>query len=171
MVQVGAFIILSVLLLAFTRSRPHRHRTYRFLAFESLLGLVLLQTDHWFQDPLSPLQLFSWFFLTSSLLLALHGFWLLRTAGSPAGDIENTTLLVTRGAYRCIRHPLYCSLLLLGIGALLKRPALFSALLFSSLAAFVFATGKVEEHDNLKRFGEAYREYMKGTKMFIPYLV
>ena len=91
-IRLGVFTILSILLLAFTLSRPHRHRFYRFLAFESLLGLVLLNTDTWFRDPFSSIHLFSWIFLASSLVLAIHGFRLLNIDGSPEGDIVHKFL-------------------------------------------------------------------------------
>lgn len=170
MIRLGVFTILSILLLAFTLSRPHRHRFYRFFAFESLLGLVLLNTDTWFRDPFSSIHLFSWIFLASSLVLAIHGFRLLHIAGAPEGDIEDTTQLVTTGAYRYIRHPLYCSLLLGGVGAFLKDPSLLGLLLLIILLVFVYATARVEERDNLERFGSAYRLYMEKTKMYIPFL-
>jgi len=170
MVRLAIFLILSVVLLAFTLRRPYSHRFYRFFAFESLLALILLNTDSWFRDPFSSLLLVSWLFLAGSLVLALHGFRLLRRLGAPERDIEDTTQLVTSGAYRYIRHPLYCSLVLLGVGALLKEPSLFGLLLFALLSIFVYATARVEERDNVVRFGSAYQEYMEETKMFIPYL-
>jgi protein-S-isoprenylcysteine O-methyltransferase Ste14 len=170
MIQLAVFIVLSILLISFTLRRPHRHRFYRFFAFESLLALVLLNSDTWFRDPFTTIQLISWIFLAGSLLLALHGFQLLRIAGSPKEDIEETTQLVTIGAYRYIRHPLYCSLLVLGVGTFLKEPSPLGFLLFFLVVVFVYATGKVEERDNLTRFGSAYREYMQKTKMFIPFL-
>jgi len=34
----------------------------------------------------------------------------------------------------------------------------------------IVTTGKVEERENIQKFGDAYVEYMKATKMFIPYL-
>jgi protein-S-isoprenylcysteine O-methyltransferase Ste14 len=114
--------------------------------------------------------MFSWVFLASSLVLAIHGFRLLHIAGAPEGDIEDTTQLVTTGVYRYIRHPLYCSLLLGGVGAFLKDPSLLGFLLLIILLAFVYATARVEERDNLKRFGSAYRLYMEKTKMYIPFL-
>jgi len=168
---LGLFVFLSVLLLAFTLSRPHRHRFYRFFAFECLLGLVILNAESWFKRPFSLLQLVSWVFLVSSLILALHGFRLLRKLGAPDDDIEDTTRLVTVGAYRYIRHPLYASLNLLGAGAFLKRPAFIGFLLLLALLVFLFATARMEEQGNLRRFGDAYRQYMEKTKMFIPFLI
>ena len=171
MIQIGIFILLSILLLAFTLKRPHRHRIPRFFAFESLLGLVLLNAGSWFRNPLSLLQLISWVFLASSVILAVHGFRLLRIVGSPKDDIEETTQLVTIGAYRYIRHPLYCTLLLVGIGAFLKDSSFLALIIFLILISFVFITGKIEEHENIDRFGKEYRAYMETTKMFIPFLI
>jgi protein-S-isoprenylcysteine O-methyltransferase Ste14 len=171
MIQIGIFILLSTLLLAFTLKRSHRHRFPRFIAFVSLLSLVLLNTDSWFLNPLSLHQLISWIFLASSLILALYGFRLLRVAGSPKDDIENTTQLVTSGAYRYIRHPIYCSLLLGGAGSYLKDPYPLSLIIYLVLIGSVFVTGKVEERENIEKFGAEYRSYMETTKMFIPFLI
>jgi len=113
----------------------------------------------------------SWIFLASSLVLAIHGFRLLHIAGSPEGDIEDTTQLVTVGAYRYIRHPLYCSLLLAGVGAFLKNPSVLGFLLFTFVFIFVFMTARVEEKDNIERFGDEYLAYMKTTRMFFPFLI
>lgn len=170
MIKIGIFASLSILLLVFTLSRPHRHRFYRFIAFESLLALIIRKVDSWFHDPFSPMHIVSWIFLTASLLLAIHGFRLLRIAGSPKGDIEDTTRLITTGAYQYIRHPLYCSLLLLGAGIFLKRPTLLDGSLLIILLISVFATAKVEERDNIIKFGHAYQAYMEKTRMFIPFL-
>ena len=170
-IQLAIFLALSALLLLFTLRRPHRHRFYRFGAFECVLALVLLNADRWFVNPISGLQLLSWPLLAGSFALALHAVLLLRTAAPPGGDIEEAISLITRGAYRYIRHPLYCSLLLLGVGAFLKDPSTPGLLLLALLIGFAFRTAQVEEGDNLERFGQAYRDYMLRTKMFIPFLV
>ncbi len=170
-IELGIFILLSILLLAFTLSRPHRHRFPRFFAFESSFALVLLNARSWFRDPLSPRQLISWLFLASSLVLVIHGFKLLRLEGFPEEDIENTTRLVKIGAYRYIRHPIYCSFLTAGVGAFLKAPSILGFLLFTFVFIFVFVTARVEEEDNIKRFGDEYLTYMKTTRMFIPFLI
>lgn len=171
MIQIGIFILLSILLFIFTViKRPYRHRFPRFFAFESIIGLVLLNVKSWFLNPSSLCQIVSWIFLAGSLVLALHGFRQLHVAGAPKDDIEETTRLVTTGVYRYIRHPLYCSLLLVGIGAFLKEPSFFALFLFLVLAGFVFASGKVEENENIKKFGEEYYKYKKTTRMFIPFL-
>lgn len=159
-----------MLLLVFTLIRPHPYRFTRFLAFVSLLGLILLNADCWFVDPFSVRQIVSWIFLAGSLFLAVHGFTLIKTEGNPTGDFEDTTNLITRGAYRFIRHPLYSSLLLFGLGAFLKGPSLLGGGLVGALFMGVILTARIEEKHNLERFGEEYQQYMDKTKRFIPYI-
>lgn len=171
MIRWAIFFILTSMLLAFTWSRPHKHRFYRFFAFESLLGLIFLNASQWFHNPFSIPQIFSWLLLIGSIALVLHGFHMLRAAGAPRGDIENTTQLVSTGVYRYIRHPLYCSLILCGVGAYLKGPSLTGFILVVCLLIFVFLTARIEEQDNLERFGDAYRVYMGNTRMFIPFVI
>ena len=146
------------------------HGFFRFFAFESTLVLILLNVEHWFRDPFSALQIVSWSLLVSSLILAAHGFHLLRVIGRPKGGIEDTTIVVTAGAYKVIRHPLYSSLLLFAWGAFLKHPSLPGGILALAVCAFVTATAKVEEAENLDKFGADYAAYMRTTRMFIPFL-
>jgi len=169
--QLLVFLVIStvIAILSWPSLRnPRVHGFYRFFAFETVLLLILLNSTAWFQHPFALLQVFSWILLLGSLILAIHGFYLLRVIGKPRGKIEDTTRLVTQGAYCYIRHPLYASLLLFGAGALLKEVSWTSLALFIALAAFLIAAARIEEAENLQHFGSEYTEYMKKTKMFIP---
>lgn len=85
-------------------------------------------------------------------------------------DIEKTNKLITIGAYRYIRHPLYSSLLFLAWGVFFKHISGFSICLVLIGTFFLVVTAKVEEIENIEFFGNTYRGYMKQTKMFVPYL-
>ena len=150
--------------------KPQSHGFFRFFAFESILALLLLNAKHWFREPFSALQVISWLLLLLSLALAVQGFYLLRMSGKPATGIENTTVLVKQGAYKYIRHPLYGSLLLFAWGMFLKDPSLYSAITVLVVSALLIATARVEEAENLQKFGAEYANYIKTTKMFIPFL-
>jgi protein-S-isoprenylcysteine O-methyltransferase Ste14 len=168
------FAILSAGIVFLSRKSLFSLRThgfFRFFAFECLLGLILLNADYWFRRPFSPLQFLSWLLLTGSLTMAAHGFYLLKVTGKPRQGIEDTTVLVRRGAYRYIRHPLYTSLLLLGWGAFLKDVSLFSAAFVLLATAFVYVTARIEETENREKFGASYEQYMTSTKMFIPFVL
>jgi len=78
---------------------------------------------------------------------------------------------VKTGVYKYIRHPLYSSLILLGLGAFLKEISLLSTALVILATIFSVMTAMVEEKENLKRFGKEYVSYMKSTKRFLPFLV
>ncbi len=171
--QLIIFAIASVGIILFSwpsLRNPQAHGFYRFFAFEAILALILLNLEHWFRDPFSTAQIVSWLLLTASLVMVIHGFYLLRVIGKPQGNLENTTILVTLGAYQYIRHPLYSSLLYLGWGAFFKDPSLPGGLLALIAAAALIATAKVEEAENIAKFGAAYARYKQTTRMFVPFL-
>ncbi len=147
------------------------HGFPRFFAFEAIAALVAINLGAWFRDPFSIRQILSWALLLASLLLAIHGFALLRTIGRPSGGLETTTALVTAGAYRYIRHPLYASLLLLAWGAYVKDPSLAAIVLALAASGFLFATARIEEAENVQRFGAAYASYMRRSRMFVPWVL
>ena len=95
---------------------------------------------------------------------------MLRAVGRPKEGFEDTTALVVVGIYKYIRHPLYGSLLLLAWGVFFKAPSLIGGILSLGASAFLVATARVEESEDLKKFGADYAAYMKTTKMFVPFV-
>jgi protein-S-isoprenylcysteine O-methyltransferase Ste14 len=167
------FILISLVIAWFSKAslRSSRvHGFYRFFAFEADLGLVMLNLNYWFDHPFSLWQIISWLLLVASLFLVLHGFYLLRIVGRPQGSFENTSRLVQVGAYRFIRHPLYASLLFLAWGVFFKMPSLAGLAMVGVASGFLFTTARVEEKENLEKFGSSYAGYMKKTSMFVPFL-
>ncbi|MBN1220495.1 MAG: isoprenylcysteine carboxylmethyltransferase family protein [Anaerolineae bacterium] len=173
MVKIIVFVVVSAGILRYSwpslRNRQS-HGFYRFFAFVSILLLFLLNVDYWINNPLASFQIVSWVLLCVSLFLAIHGFYLLRVVGQPEGDFENTTNLVTTGAYRYIRHPLYSSLLFLAWGIFFKQVTWVTLLLVLVVTISLVATARVEERENVARFGAEYAAYMKSTHRFIPFL-
>jgi protein-S-isoprenylcysteine O-methyltransferase Ste14 len=181
-VKLACFLLGTACLAYLSRASlvaPRSHGFYRFFAWEEILALALLNIEVWFRDPFSWHQLISWPLLVVSGLLVIVGVRLLRQRGKPDAQrddvplvaFEKTTTLVTTGTYRYIRHPLYSSLLFLAWGVFFKDPAWLGGLLVLAATLFLIATARVEEAENLRFFGEEYREYMKRTKMFVPYLL
>lgn len=159
--------------------RPASHGFYRLLAFLAILALVPLNIPYWFQAPWSPRQLVSWALLFGSIYPVVHGLVLLRRRGRPSAPdpasgllaFENTSSLVTDGIYRFIRHPMYASLLYLAWGTALKSPSPLALALALAASAALVATAKTEETENLARFGPAYGDYMRTTRLFVPFLL
>jgi protein-S-isoprenylcysteine O-methyltransferase Ste14 len=173
---LGTMVLARVSGPALRRSRSHG--VYRFLAWEAILALVLWNADHWFRNPLSWHQILSWLLLTVSAFLAIHGVHLLRRLGKPDArrdepgliGFEKTTVLVTDGAYKYIRHPMYSSLLFLAWGAFFKAPSWPAGLLVVAATLLLVATARAEEAENVSFFGPPYEEYRQHSKMFVPFL-
>ncbi len=182
MIQLLIFLILSVPLTAVSWKllrQPESHGFPRFLAWETILGSFLLNVRTWFQDPFSWHQILSWLLLILSLLPLTLGIRELRTAGKPDRlrrpdaqllGFERTTALVTSGIYRAIRHPLYCSLLLLAWGICFKDPSQTSLTLAGIATVFLRATALADEKECAQTFGSEYREYMGHSRMFLPFV-
>jgi protein-S-isoprenylcysteine O-methyltransferase Ste14 len=173
MIQAAIFILASAGITWLSRRSlftPQAHGFFRFFAFEAILALVVLQLEHWFANPLAYYQVISWILLVVCILPVVLGYTLLHSVGKPQGSFENTTRLVQVGVYRFIRHPMYSSLLLLAWGAFFKLPTLAGAGLALGASAFLLATAKVEEGENLRHFGDEYAQYMKTTRRFIPFV-
>jgi len=84
--------------------------------------------------------------------------------------LRTDTVLITTGAYRLVRHPIY-----LGAFIFLAAQALLAANLFTlvptvALLTLLYAQLPEEESMLIDRFGDEYREYMKRTPRFMPSL-
>jgi len=179
--QVIVFTVASAGIVWVSRSALldlRSHGFYRFFAWEAILALILLNLERWFYRPFSLHQLLSWPLLIASLVLVIDGARLLRLVGQPDETredpsligIEKTTTLVTVGAYRYIRHPLYSSLLFLAWGTFFKHPSWVGAALAVTATSFLTLTARIEEAENTRFFGAAYQSYIQQTEMFIPFL-
>ena len=177
-------------------SETHGRKFYRFFALEFVFLLVLVNFGQWLKNPFTFFRLVTWLILCGSFVLAGYAIFHLLLFGKPklsddieipnkltlseiykymrcpvyasriVLSIETTTNLVTSGVYKYIRHPLYASLILLGAVTLIKSPSLLATSLFCVATVFLYATARIEEIENLLKFGENYAVYMKRSKMF-----
>jgi len=181
MEKLIAFAVLSIplIIISFRSLRiPGSHGFYRFFGWEGMLWLTISNIRFWFSNPFSIPQIFSWMFLFYALYMVIAGVLLLKKKGKSDPirqdqtlfSFEKTTELVETGLYKYIRHPLYGSLIFLSWGIFLKHIAfiLFLVTLFSSV--MLYLTAKMDEKECIAYFGEEYTEYMKRTKMFMPFL-
>jgi protein-S-isoprenylcysteine O-methyltransferase Ste14 len=182
MLKILLFVLASAVIVYISKAslrNPRSHGFCRFFAWEAILALFLLNVEYWFWNPFSLPQIFSWIFLIASAILVVHAVHLLRMMGKPTAQrnddeatigFEKTTNLVVVGAYKYIRHPMYSSLLFLTWGVFFKNPSWLSGILALAATGFLVATGKVEEAEDIRFFGASYQDYIKKTKMFIPFL-
>jgi protein-S-isoprenylcysteine O-methyltransferase Ste14 len=164
---------ISIILFSWFLSIKYKryHGIARFFAFESVFILVLLNYKVWFINPLSPSQIVSWILLFFSIYVVVTGYLLLKRKGKPDNNFENTSVLVKSGIYGYIRHPLYLSIFLLGTGIVLKDPGSLQLLCGVINLIAVFLTARIEENEMISKFGNEYSEYVKETKMFIPFIL
>ena len=182
MISIIVFIIGSAVIIWVSRASlryPRSHGFPRFFAFEAILALIVINAPHWFAFPIGIQQIASWSLLVLSIIFVAWGVILLRRSGSsvatpdesPMFAWENTEKLVTTGIYRYVRHPMYSSLLFLAWGALLKSITVSTVILAGVATLALVLTAKAEEAENLSRFGEVYRIYMRRTRLFVPFLL
>ena len=89
---------------------------------------------------------------------------------SAESQIKEKHSVVTSGIYKYIRHPIavgYCFFIIgveLLVGSLLVIPV--------AIGLFVgaYIQSRIEEALLIQQFGKEYKDYMKNTKMFIPYI-
>jgi protein-S-isoprenylcysteine O-methyltransferase Ste14 len=146
------------------------HGIARFFAFEGILALIILNVRFWFDEPLSVLHMLSWVLLIASSILAAGSVLTYLKFAAPHAQFENSTRLVESGIYRFIRHPMYGSLILLGLGIFLKRITVLTSVLAFVVVISLCLTALIEEGEMRARFGETYIAYRKRTKRFLPFL-
>jgi len=162
MIEMSIFIILSVVIIFVSRGSlftPRSHGFYRFFAWELIAVLFVLNANVWFAHPWSGHQIISWLLLMICVILLSLGLVSLVARGKSIKrresepqllPFEKTTVLVTTGVYRYIRHPLYSSLLFLAWGIFFKAPGLINALLAITTTLFLVATAKADEIECLR---------------------
>lgn len=154
------------------------HGFYRFFGWECIIWLFSRNYMHWFEDPFSTHQIISWVLLTVSIYLVIIGIILILRKGKASKSrddktlfsFEKTTDIVDTGIYKYIRHPIYSSLIYLSWGIFFKNPGVENFIFSILSTAFLYITSRNDEVECIQYFGEAYKDYMKRSKMFIPYI-
>ena len=114
--------------------------------------------------------------LGAGVLCLAAGLWWLYRSHSDLGRYWSVTLelrenhrLITQGAYRYVRHPMYAALFLYSIGQALVLPnwVVGPSYLVAFGILFALRIG-AEERMMLETFGEEYAGYMTRTKLLVP---
>jgi protein-S-isoprenylcysteine O-methyltransferase Ste14 len=119
----------------------------------------------------------AWAIALGSIVFAT-ALWVFRRSHKELGRNWSITLeirerhkLVCTGPYAVIRHPMYTSFMLMGLGQafLLSNWVAGPAGLIGFAVLFFLRVDK-EERMMMENFGPEYRAYMERTKRIIPYL-
>jgi len=100
--------------------------------------------------------------------LAAWGLWSIGRQMSSQAEVRPDTELVTDGAFRLVRHPLYLSILLLWAGGALALASWFMAACTVALVPVFVARSRLEERILMRHFGGVYGAYMASVPMLLP---
>ncbi len=134
------------------------------VAWQLILLILLAATTKWHDFHLLALPL-----LISSLLLAGWAVKVMRLGHfNIRPTIKSGALLITHGPYRYIRHPMYASLLLAGLGLLLITFSWLRLVIFFALWLVLYGKLRIEEKLLADHFPD-YASYRKHTRMLFPW--
>lgn len=109
-----------------------------------------------------------WAALVPGLALNLWGAWSMKRARTPINPYHPVETLVTSGAFRVSRNPLYVGLDLVFLGATLVLDSLWGiAALPVLLAVMHYGVILPEERYLEERLGEPYRRYRAAVRRYV----
>lgn len=134
------------------------------VACQFLLLLLLAATTDW-RDITLPALLF----FIASLLLAGWAVKVMRLGHfNVLPTIKSGAILITHGPYRYIRHPMYASLLLAGVGLLFISCSWLRLVSFLALWLVLYCKLRIEERLLADHFPD-YSPYKKRSRMLFPW--
>ena len=130
--------------------------------FISVIVLGLTSFDNFMlkKAGIAYLQYISIFFFVTGIFLIISSFLSLKRIGKPTSGLEDTTIMIYKGIFKILRHPLYLGLSLVTIGFLFAYQA-FTLIIIGVVAVILFyIASRIEDSYNIKKFGREYVEYM-----------
>jgi len=136
--------------------------------FISVIVLGLTSFDNFMlkKAGIAYLQYISIFFFVTGIFLIISSFLSLKRIGKPTSGLEDTTIMIYKGIFKILRHPLYLGLSLVTIGFLFAYQA-FTLIIIGVVAVILFyIASRIEDSYNIKKFGREYVEYMKNVPLW-----
>jgi protein-S-isoprenylcysteine O-methyltransferase Ste14 len=103
--------------------------------------------------------------LALALVMAIS---LVKSAHAVVSREERPDHVVTTGAFRYVRHPLYLGSILTYLGLAISTASLLSLLLLAAIFVFHDYIASYEEKLLITKFGSVYEEYRKRTGKWVP---
>ena len=141
------------------------------MALQGIAYVLLWQGRFW--EAVLP----TWRFALSVIFLALAaalswtGTWTLGRQWRFDAGLSRDHQLITTGPYRFVRHPIYCSMLCLGLGiGFMVTP--WPLFLLSTVVLIGGIEVRVRIEDTLlaSRFGEHFRQYQHSVPAYVPFV-
>jgi len=97
-------------------------------------------------------------------------FYLFKSGHVVVSGDQRATEMVSTGAFRYIRHPLYLGSILIYFGMTVSTASLFCLILLVVIVVFNHYIAGYEEKLLEVKFGEVYVAYQKNTGKWVPHL-
>jgi protein-S-isoprenylcysteine O-methyltransferase Ste14 len=94
--------------------------------------------------------------------------YLMRSGHAVVDHEQGADRVVTSGAFRYVRHPLYLGSMLAYLGLAVSTASLFSLVALAGMFIFYDYIASYEERLLAARYGEAYAEYKRSTGKWVP---
>jgi protein-S-isoprenylcysteine O-methyltransferase Ste14 len=141
------------------------------MLLEAIAYSLLWQGKFWLSSPATWRWSLSLLFFALAALLSWTSVSSLGSQWRVDAGIQSGHELVTRGAYRLVRHPIYASMLcmLLGTGLLITPLPLLAAALIVCAAGTEIRV-RIEDRLLEVKFREVFRDYRRRVPAYIPFL-
>jgi protein-S-isoprenylcysteine O-methyltransferase Ste14 len=149
---------------AFLRKYPKIYAYFLVTCQFLLIGLLGLNSG------LLSSSVFNLFLVLSGIFLGVWALFVMRKSKiSVSPEVSKGADLIKTGPYKLIRHPMYSSVLLVCLGFFLSNLSLVRILFYLLLIIVLTLKVRYEEKLLILHF-PTYKEYMKTTKRFIPFV-
>lgn len=177
-IAFGAFWLLA----AFAQKRSVRRQSASSRLTQIAVVLVALAAFYIARDKLGVLQrhfvpnapatqYFGVLLLVLGLGFSVWARFMLGRNWSGMVTVKENHVLITRGPYAWVRHPIYTGMLLALFGTAVVGGTLIGLLFMAVATLVLWLKLRTEERFMLETFGEQYRAYRQRVKALIPYIV
>jgi len=143
-----------------------KNYSYLLVSLQYLIMVILLYLNYTFLLQAVPLSIFFIGFIIGIYAIycnKLHNFNIIP-------EIKDNANLVTHGIYKYVRHPMYLSVAVMMLGTIIFNLNFVNIFIYLILILALFLKARKEEKLWSKKIPQ-YSDYMKSSKMIIPYLL
>jgi protein-S-isoprenylcysteine O-methyltransferase Ste14 len=186
--KVLYFILLSIISILYLRFQTLNNfenvkknyiQSYEFLRLLLLIiGVIIIPLVSYFKFSEYNIKINENFIIIPIILITICALILINIYNELGKNysftlqIKNDHKLIKTGMYKYIRHPMYLVLILFGISQMLFLPNKIGILpILFIIPLFLYFRIKGEEKMLLNTFGEEYKQYIKESKMIIPFIL
>ncbi len=131
--------------------------------------LTLSFSGTWTTLDILALRIIGFILHATGVLFVASGFIHLRHYGKPTDAWEQTTVIIRKGVYGIVRHPLFFGTAVCTLGIIFTHLSFYTAIFGAACIICLFMASWKEDAYNIGKFGDEYRQYMKNVPLFHPF--